>query len=54
MDKDDLVWQKIDEATDEWDISIVTSETYKRCRQSHPKVQGWPRRPDAYGGTRRV
>ncbi|KAI1753171.1 phosphotransferase family protein [Xylaria castorea] len=29
MDKDDLVWEKLDEATDEWDISIRTKETYR-------------------------
>ncbi|KAJ2992102.1 hypothetical protein NUW58_g2287 [Xylaria curta] len=28
-DKDDLVWRKLDEATDEWDISIRTNETYR-------------------------
>ncbi|KAI1429747.1 phosphotransferase family protein [Xylaria sp. FL1777] len=29
MDKDDLVWQKLDEAVDEWDISIRTNEMYR-------------------------
>ncbi|KAI1171486.1 phosphotransferase family protein [Nemania sp. FL0916] len=27
-DKDDLIWEKLDEATDEWDISTRTNETY--------------------------
>ena len=29
MDKDDLVWQQLDEATDEWINSIRTNETYR-------------------------
>jgi hypothetical protein len=29
MDKDDGVWQKLDDATDEWDKSIRTNEIYR-------------------------
>ena len=29
MDKDDLVWEKLDEGTDRWDESIRTSEVYR-------------------------
>jgi hypothetical protein len=29
MDKDDVVWQKLDEATDEWYKSIRTNEIYR-------------------------
>ncbi|KAI1120578.1 phosphotransferase family protein [Nemania abortiva] len=52
MDKDDLVWRKLDEATDEWDISIRTEETYRavanlilkykkgQAEQMHPAAKG--------------
>ncbi|KAI0537348.1 phosphotransferase family protein [Xylaria digitata] len=52
MDKDDLVWQKLDEAVDEWDISIRTKETYRavgnlilkykegQAELMHPAVKG--------------
>lgn len=29
MKKDDAIWQKLDEATDEWEGSIRTSEIYR-------------------------
>lgn len=29
MDKDDLVWEKLDEATDKWGTSVRTKETYR-------------------------
>jgi hypothetical protein len=29
MDKDDLVWEKLDEAYDDWNASIRTNETYR-------------------------
>lgn len=29
MDKDDVVWEKLDEATDEWDKLIHTKEIYR-------------------------
>ncbi|KAI8631061.1 phosphotransferase family protein [Xylariaceae sp. FL1651] len=52
MEKDDLVWQKLDEATNEWDISIRTKETYRavanlilkykegQTELMHPAVKG--------------
>lgn len=29
MERDDLVWQKLDEDTDQWDKSIRTNEVYR-------------------------
>lgn len=29
MERDDLVWQKLDEDTEEWDKSIRTTEVYR-------------------------
>jgi hypothetical protein len=29
MDRDDLSWQKLDDATDEWHMSTGTGETYR-------------------------
>lgn len=52
MDKDDLVWRELDKATDEWDISIRTEETYRavgnlilsymggQAELMHPVVKG--------------
>lgn len=52
MDKDDLIWQKLDEATDAWHISICTKEMYRavgnfilqhkegQAELMHPVVKG--------------
>lgn len=52
MDKDDLVWRKLDKTTDEWDISIRTEEMYRavgkfilrymdgQAELMHPVVKG--------------
>ena len=29
MDKDDVIWRELDDATDEWDKSIRTEKTYR-------------------------
>lgn len=52
IDKDDLVWEKLDEATDKWIASIRTNETYRavgnlilqhkngQAERMHPAVKG--------------
>lgn len=52
MDKDDLVWEKLDEATDKWVASIRTKETYRavgnlilkhkngQAELMHPAIKG--------------
>lgn len=52
MDRDDLVWQKLDEDTEQWEKSIRTKEIYRAVanlilkykdgqpEQMHPAVRG--------------
>lgn len=52
MDKDDLVWERLDEATDKWIASLRTKETYRtvgnlilkyksgQAELMHPMVKG--------------
>lgn len=53
MDKDDLAWEKLDEATDKWVASIRTKETYRAVGNLIPKYkngQAGLMHPAAKGG----